>query len=183
MSKNGGADVQSNSDADFVFLEIYEMFVEMVHQASAYLDVFEKYNTRMEGWFHGQLVKTIGVDPRPGWKLLEVGKKVGNDEGRPDLWIKCGEQELAIEIKSMVIDTRTLKMYFRKSFGKDLRKLNASSGPMCLLTVAFPVSDESKWTELKESAASEFSVYPLAERDLRYGEDRTARVTLWEKKE
>lgn len=177
-----GRDSDISMPNDAVFIEIFGMLVETVRRAGRYLEAFEEYDTRMEGWFHGELVNTIGASPHPGWRLLEVGKKIGANGGRPDLFIEAGGEKLTIELKSMVVGRRALKMYFAKSFGKDLRKLAASSGPMCLLTVAFPISDETKWRELTDSVLSEYNTSPLVEEKAKYGRDRTARVTLWKKR-
>jgi len=173
--------MSSDLDSDQVFTGIYDMFVENLHHAKQYFEAFDRYDTRMEGWFHGQMLILLSQESRQGWRLLTVNKKVDDDGGRPDLRILSGQQRLRIEIKSMIIDSRTLSMYFRKSFGKDLRKMRASREPMRLITVAFPITDEGKWKELVDRVNNEYESSPYCSEDISYPPDRKARVTMWKK--
>ena len=52
---------------------------------------------------------------------------------------------------------------------------------MRLLTVAFPIESEAKWTELTESARREYGVLPVIQKDVVYGRGRIARATMWKK--
>ena len=109
----GGDDVSTQMEPDSAFIQVYGMFVDELIDAGHHFEAFETYDARMEGWFHGQLVRTMHTDHPAEWELLEVGKKVGDDGGRPDLYIKAGDMRLAVELKSMVIGRRDLMMYFR----------------------------------------------------------------------
>lgn len=171
----------SRMDSHSVILEVYDLFVQNLLSAGRYLEAFEKHDTRMEGWFHGQLVTSLSIGPRREWRLMEVGKKVDETGQLPDIYIEAAQERISIEIKSMIIGRRSLMQYFRKSFGRDLKKLVASRCPMGLITVAFPITDGGKWRELADSVHREYGTSPLVERDVMYANNRRARVTLWMK--
>ncbi len=166
---------------DPAFIDIYEILVENLLQAQEYLEAFDKYDVRTEGWITGQLIKTINANPRPGWKLLSVGKEVGPDRQRPDMYVDSGGRMLRIEIKCMVVGSRQLSRYMALGFGDDLSKLESATDPMCLLTVAFPILDESAWKGFTEKAFAECGAVVIRQADVRYGRNRKARIDLWKK--
>ncbi|MDH3364988.1 MAG: hypothetical protein OEM29_03145 [Thermoplasmata archaeon] len=66
-----------------------------------------------------------------------------------------------------------------RSFYKDLQKLAPASGPMYTLTVATPIPDEPIWRHLTDNALEESSAIVVGQTDMKYGQDRIARIALW----
>ena len=69
-----------------------------------------------------------------------------------------------------------------KSFFKDLQKISSASGPMPLLTVAFPMSDGAKWKRQTDNALDEFNAIGVGQTEVKCSQDRIARAGLGKRK-
>ena len=169
--------------------EIIQEIKEYFEKKQGYINLFINYNTRIEGWFLGELINFLYSK---NIKINSVGKPIKEikKEGKtrkPDLILKIDDKIIILELKAISIQDggwRNLETYFEKrkmnGLVKDFEKLSESNKYKEYLII-FAYSNTpikiNEWEERVKRTEKKYNIKEISKKQM----NGNFLISLWTK--